>query len=162
MKAARLAVALCLLCVTPAAAAQEAIYIVRHAERADQSADSLLSTDGTARATSLSRVLRDAGITHIFTSEARRTIDTAGPLASVTHLTPRQFPAADVTALAAALTALGLRDRALVVGHSNTVPVLLRALHVDTPIAIGDSDYDNLFIVVPRTNGRPTLLHLKY
>jgi phosphohistidine phosphatase SixA len=157
-----LTVALCLLCVPPAAAAQEAIYIVRHAERADQSADSVLSADGARRAISLSRMLRDAGITHVFTSEARRTIDTARPLASATHLTVRQVPAADVTTLAAALTALGARDRALVVGHSNTVPELLRALHIDTPITIGDSDYDNLFIVVFHDKRPPSLLRLKY
>jgi phosphohistidine phosphatase SixA len=162
MKAARLSVALCLLSAPTPAVAQEAVYIVRHAERADQSADSRLSSDGIKRASSLSRMLADAGITHIFTSEARRTIDTASPLASAAHLTPRQLPAADVAALAAAVTALGPRDRALVVGHSNTVPELLRALHVDTPITIADSDFANLFIVLPQKNARPTLLRLKY
>jgi hypothetical protein len=50
----------------------------------------------------------------------------------------------------------------LVVGHSNTVPALLVALHVDTAVAIADSDYDNLFIVVPQKEGRPVLLRLKY
>jgi hypothetical protein len=36
---------------------------------------------------------------------------------------------------------------------------MLTALHVD---AIADDACDNLFIVVPRKDGRPLLLRLKY
>ncbi len=144
------------------ASAQEAIYLVRHAERADQSADSALSTDGVGRSYKLRDALRDAGITGIFTSELRRTVDTAAPLASAIHVTPRRVAAADAEGLAAAIAASGPRDRVLVVGHSNTVPALLRALHVDAAVAIGDNDYDNLFIVIPQKEGRPVLLRLKY
>jgi phosphohistidine phosphatase SixA len=162
MKAAGLAVALCLLAVSSRAAAQEAVYVVRHAERADQSADSLLSPAGIARAALLARMLRDAGITHVFTSELRRTIETAGPLVAALHLTPQKLNGTDVPALAAKLSALGAHDRALVVGHSNTVPEILRALHVGTPITIADSEFDNLFIVVTHINRPPTLLRLKY
>ena len=62
-----------------AARAQEAIYVVRHAERADQSADSAaLGRRASAAPTRLRDLLRDAGVTHIFTSELRRTIDDGG------------------------------------------------------------------------------------
>jgi broad specificity phosphatase PhoE len=149
-----------LLAAARPAGAQEAIYVVRHAERADQSADSPLSTEGIGRSYRLRDTLRDAGITRIFTSELRRTIETAAPLAAASHLTPQAVPDAD--SLAAKLAASGPRDRVLVVGHSNTVPALLRALHVEAPIAIADDDYDNLFIVVPQKEGRPVLLRLKY
>jgi broad specificity phosphatase PhoE len=144
------------------ARAQEAIYIVRHAERLDQSTDSPLSTDGVGRAYRLRDMLRDAGVTHIFTSELRRTIETAKPLADALRLTPQQLPGADVRPLAARLAALTPPDRVLVVGHSNTVPELLRALNVTTPVTIGDADFDNLFIVVPRKEAPPILLRLKY
>jgi phosphohistidine phosphatase SixA len=107
-------------------------------------------------------MLRDAGVTQIFTSELRRTIATAAPLAAARHLTPQSVPAADAGTLAARITAAGPRDRILVVGHSNTVPALLGALHVDASITIADEDYDNLFIVVPQKEGRPVLLRLKY
>jgi broad specificity phosphatase PhoE len=169
----RLAILVALLATAHAATAQEAIYVVRHAEQTGQGlvrrdgpagppADPPLSTDGIGRSYKLRDLLADAGITHIFTSELRRTVETAAPLAAARHLTPVQAPAADAAALAARLTALGPHDRALVVGHSNTVPALLRALGVDAPIAIADDDYDNLFIVVPQKDGRPVLLRLKY
>jgi broad specificity phosphatase PhoE len=71
-------------------------------------------------------------------------------------------PAADADALAAKIAASAARDRVLVVGHANTMPALLRALQVDPPITIAEGDYDNLFIVVPRKDGRPVLLRLKF
>ncbi len=153
---------LLILLAAPPVRAQEAVYIVRHAERVDQSPDSALSTDGIGRSYKLRDVLRDAGITRIFTSELRRTIETAAPLAAAIKVTPLPVPAADAADLAAKVGASGAHDRVLVVGHSNTIPSLLQALHVDATIRIGDDDYDNLFIVVPQKDGAPVLLLLKY
>jgi broad specificity phosphatase PhoE len=164
VKTAALALLAVLASVAPVrpATAQEAIYIVRHAERADQSADSPLSTDGVGRSYKLRDTLKDAGINKIFTSELRRTIETAEPLAKADHVTPRIVAAADLDKLVASITATGAHDRVLVVGHSNTIPALLKALHVEAAITIGDDQYDNLFIVVPQKEGRPVLLRLKY
>jgi phosphohistidine phosphatase SixA len=144
------------------ARAQEAIYIVRHAERLDQSPDSPLSTDGVGRAHRLRDMLRGAGVTQIFTSERRRTLETAKPLADALGMAPQQVPAADVRILASRLAALKPHDRALVVGHSNTVPELLAALKVATPVTIGDTEYDNVFIVVPQKDAAAVLLRLKF
>lgn len=153
---------LCVLACARPASAQEAIYIVRHAERADQSADSGLSTKGVGRAYRLRDMLHDAGITRIFTTEFKRTIETAQPLASEHHLTPQPIAASDIDGLVSKVTGVGPRDRVLVVGHSNTVPALLNALHVDPPISIAEDAYDDLFIVVPQRDGRPVLLRLKF
>jgi phosphohistidine phosphatase SixA len=155
------AVAVLLTLLAAPAGAQEAIYLVRHAERADQSSDSPLSSAGEARAASLARLLRDAGITHIFTTDLRRTIQTAAPLAAAIHVTPRQLPAADVAASLTALRSLAPTDRALVVGHSNTVPAILSGLGIPN-IAIADSEHDNLFIVSPRAAAAPMFLRLRY
>jgi broad specificity phosphatase PhoE len=162
-RAPYLALALTVMfCGADAAFAQEVVYVVRHAERVDQSADSPLSAAGTARARRLAQMLKDAGITHVYTTTLKRTIETAAPLAAAINVRAQQLPAADTQALAARLVALGAHDRALVVGHSNTVPGLIRALHSDTPVAIPDGEYDNLFIVVPHKNAPSTLLRLKY
>ena len=51
----------------------------------------------------------------------------------------------------------------LVVGHSNTVPELLKAFGAAESIALGPADYDNLFVIVPRSNPPPaTFIRLKY
>ena len=50
----------------------------------------------------------------------------------------------------------------LVIGHSNTVPDLLKRLGVKQAITIADSEYDNLFVVVRHGTGEPTLIRLRY
>ncbi|MEY2498548.1 MAG: hypothetical protein QOD12_2104, partial [Verrucomicrobiota bacterium] len=49
----------------------------------------------------------------------------------------------------------------LVVGHSNTVPDLIKAFGIATPIQIADGDYDNLFVLVPGEKPRLTRLHYR-
>jgi broad specificity phosphatase PhoE len=155
---------LLLLALAPArfAGAQEAIYIVRHAERADQSADSPLSTQGVGRSYTLRDMLKNAGITKIYTTDLRRTIETAAPFAAAAHIVPVPFKAEDTAALMASVRAVGPRDRVLIVGHSNTLPDLLRAAGVSSAVAIKDDEYDNLFIVVPQTGAPPVLIRLRY
>jgi len=159
-----LAAALVLSAVAAArpARAQEAVFLVRHAERADSSKDSPLSTTGTARAERLAAILADAGITAIYTTEYQRTKETAAPLGRAVHVAPVVVSAADSDALLRKVRASGPHDRVLVVGHSNTVPDLIRALGVATPVVIGEEDYDNLFIVIPQPGGAPRLVRLRF
>ncbi len=51
-------------------------------------------------------------------------------------------------------------SRVLVIGHSNTLPEIIKALGISSPIAIGESDYSDLFLVV--LDEPPRLLHLHY
>ena len=132
------AIVLFAVTVPPEAVAQSAVFVVRHAERADTSADSVLSPAGEARAARLLDVLKDAGITHIYTTNLRRTVQTAAPLAAALKLTPATLPASDTDALVARVRAAPLTGRILIVGHSNTVPEILKRLGVATPITIAD------------------------
>ena len=156
------AIALFVISTAAAAAAQEAVFVVRHAERADQSADPPLSPEGRARAERLASMLKDAGITRIYTTDLHRTIDTAAPLASRLGVRPDALPAADQAALVARIKAAAPSDRLLVVGHSNTVPAILAALGATTPVALGDSEYDNLFLVVPRQGAAPVVVRMRF
>ena len=143
-------------------AAQDAIFIVRHAERADASADSDLSPAGEARAARLAAMLKDAGVTRIYTTELKRTIQTAAPLAAALHLTATALKAADQKALLAKVRAASPHDRLLIVGHSNTVPAVLLALGVRPAMTIPDTEFDNLFVVIPKAGGTPRLLRLRF
>src|SRR5205823_820783 len=83
--------------------AQEAVFLVRHAEKADLSKDAALSAAGEARARALAERLREAGVTAIYTSEYRRTKQTAQPLARALGIAPREHPAGDSAGLAVLL-----------------------------------------------------------
>ncbi len=161
-RAAPIIALLLLLCGVRIAAAQDAIFVVRHAERADASADSALSPEGEARAARLAALLKDAGITRIYTTDRKRTIQTAAPLAAALHLTAAALKAGDQDALLAQLHAASAIDRVLVVGHSNTVPALLAALGVTPPVTLIDAEYDNLFLVVPRPGAPPRLFRFRF
>jgi broad specificity phosphatase PhoE len=156
------AAALLLIVVSRAVAAQDAIFLVRHAERQNQSSDSPLSPAGRERAKRLAAILKETGVTKIFTTDLQRTIQTAAPLGAALHITPAALPAADVDGLFARLRSSAPADRVLVVGHSNTLPELLQKLGVPTTVTIADTEFDNLFVVVPRTGSTPSLVRLKY
>lgn len=147
------------------AAAQQAIFVVRHAERADTSsggspmmaADPDLSDAGKARAQSLAVTLKDANITAIYTTQYKRTQQTAEPLAKALGIQLTVVSARDIPGLVEKVKGGG---NALVVGHSNTVGPIVEALGVTEPVTLGDDDYDNLFVVV--RGEKPALVRLHF
>jgi len=142
------------------------VFIVRHAERADAGmaaakmagADPELSDAGKARAAALAALLKDAKISAIFTTEYKRTRDTAQPLAAATGIAAAAVDSKDAAGLIDKVKASA--GNVLVVGHSNTVPEIIKALGVSETVAIPDDQFDNLFVVI--RGARPTLLRLHY
>jgi probable phosphoglycerate mutase len=143
------------------ASAQTAVFVVRHAEKASDSSEKEvpLSEAGKARAERLAAMLREAGVTAIYSTDTVRTRSTAEPLARAGGRTIRIY--SDVAVLAEQLK----REPeavVLVVGHSNSVPALLAALGVRASIEIGDRAFDDLFLVVPRSSGEPLFFRMHY
>ena len=152
------ALALALLLTSSIAAqapGRPTIFLVRHAERADAggappamtATDPDLSHAGRQRAESLANVLKDAGIRTIFVTEFKRTQQTAAPLAQQESLMPITIRADRTADLVTRLKAAVGTGNILVVGHSNTVPEVIKSLGIATPATIGDADFDNLFVV---------------
>ena len=135
------------------------VFIVRHAEKATTGGDDPdLSDAGRKRADALARILKNSQITSVFVTEFKRTQETAAPLATAAHLTPTIIPAKDVPALVVKLRALN--GNALVVGHGNTIPDLVKELGIATPITIPEDDYTEIFVV--SLADPPQLLRLHY
>ncbi len=129
------------------------LVLVRHAEtggdtRTDR--DPELSEAGAQRAADLASLFGHAGVTHLFSSEYKRTQATLAPLAEAAELKVQVISARDAEAQIRALDALPEGSVAVVAGHSNTVPALVQKLggtfaqHPDAP------------------EGPPTLLHDQY
>ena len=137
---------------------QSTVFIVRHAEKADDSKDAELSEAGRARAEALANMLRDSKISVIYTTEFKRTQQTAAPLAKALALTVTSLPSENQTALVAKLRTS--TTNSLVVGHGNTIPDVIKALGISEPVNIPDSDYDNLFVVP--LGEKPYLIRLHY
>jgi broad specificity phosphatase PhoE len=141
------------------AVAQPTIFIVRHAEKTTSGGDDpQLSDAGRTHAKSLAKMLKDAGITMICATEFKRTRETAAPLAKVLGITVSTLPSKNTAALVSTLRQR--KANALVVGHTNTIPDLIKALGIDAPINIAESEYDNLFVVI--LSGKTRLIRLHY
>jgi broad specificity phosphatase PhoE len=139
------------------------IILVRHAERsAAMSADALLSPAGEERAMLLAQVLKDAGIQRIYVTEFRRTQQTAEPIATKLHLTPVVIVQNDKDALVSRLRKLGESETVLVVGHANTVPLIIERLGAGPVAAMPDAEYDRLTVVVTGARGKAHVVTLRY
>ena len=139
------------LALQPLEAQEETlVFLVRHAERADDGAmtgveDPHLSEAGVLRAEELARVLADAGITDIHSSDYLRTRETAAPLVEATGLAVEIYDPGKLAPFAERLRSTP--GRHLVVGHSNSTPELVRLLGGDPGEPIEHLEYDRLYLV---------------
>lgn len=120
-------------------------YIVRHAERENNTADSPLSDTGFVRADILRDTLLGKGIDLIFASTFRRTQQTAQPLATALQQSLILYKPDTTAGLVSRLQKIRGKQ-VLVVGHSNTVPDLVQGL-CGQAVSVGDHEFDKLFIV---------------
>jgi broad specificity phosphatase PhoE len=144
--------------VPAAASAQQTIFVVRHAERADDGktstsmtgapADPPLSPAGEARAAKLATMLADAGIKAIYVTEFKRTQDTARPLAAKLGIKAEVIPSKDTAVLIAKIRSEHAKDAVLIVGHSNTVPEIVKAF-TGKVVTMSDEEYTAMFVLTP-------------
>ncbi len=144
----------------PPSVPESVFFLVRHAEKADQSEDPPLTEEGRARARSLAGMLGDAGVESIYSSDFERTRDTATPLASDLGLEVKLYDPNQLPELATAL--LSSPGRHLVVGHSNTTPELAGLLGGDPGSPISEDDYDRLYVILRRPGAGATTLLLRF
>lgn len=145
------------------------VYIVRHAEKVDESDSTNLSAVGQQRARELAQTLANQHIDSIFTTPYRRTRQTAEPLAQRTGTPVLYYPAKPNDLIVHRLKRIKSKT-VLVVGHSNTILDIAKGLGTQPTLAkIESGDFDNLLEVkihrgpfresvslVQRTYGQPT------
>lgn len=130
------------------------IVLIRHAEKANDTADTPLSQAGHTRAQNLVSALQDTGISAIFVTQYQRTAQTAQPLADHLNLTPLLRPITNTQQYAQDL-AHEIRSShkgatVLVVGHTTTTEALITALGAPAIDPIPEASYDNLYLVTVR------------
>jgi len=138
-----LPLSLALLAPVAALAEPSAIYLVRHGEKAGEHGDPDLTAQGRARAEHVGILLQRAGVDHIFSTPTNRTRQTAAPLAQRTGVTVQLYDPRNPKALVEKVRALS--GAVLVVGHSNTLPELVRLFGGTQDLVIGDEEYDRLY-----------------
>lgn len=147
------------LAVLPALAAPSLIVLARHAERAeDGTKDPAISAAGQARAQALAEALKSAGIEQVLTTHYRRTQQTAAPLLAARGLQPTVLTigAGGMPAhLEEVVAAVNKLDGAvLIVGHSNTLAPLVKALGGPELKQVCETSFGHLFLMTPAAQGR--------
>jgi broad specificity phosphatase PhoE len=150
------------------------VFLIRHAEKEDEPRqDPPLKKEGVERSQELARLLGNAGIKAIYTSQFARTKLTAEPLATKLGLTvapislksnpnnPRQI-AEESTAEVVNRIIEGPGENVLVVGHSNSIPDVIKMLGGDVVPTIDEREFDDLFIVTVYAKGKAKVTHMKY
>jgi broad specificity phosphatase PhoE len=137
------------------------VLLVRHAERLPDDRDPGLSEIGIAHAERLADILERAGISAIYVSEARRTRETAAPVAARTGVEPRVIEADRYKRLLRRLRWWHRSEVVLVVGHGNTVPLIAAGLGAEIGV-IDAEDSSGLWIISYSRLRGTRLLMLRY
>lgn len=140
------------------------IYVVRHAEK-DTGNNPQLTAAGRKRAGDLLQILQQKNIQRIYSTPYRRTIQTGDSLRIQQHI--------DTLIYKADTTGQGIYDKIvaagdggktiLIIGHSNTVPRIIRKLGAkDFPSTdIPDMEFDNLYLITCK-KGKVKVKKMKY
>jgi phosphohistidine phosphatase SixA len=150
------------------------VFLIRHAEKEDEPRqDPPLKKEGVARSQELARLLSGAGIKAIYTSQFTRTKQTAEPLAAKLGLTataislksnpsnPRQI-AEESTAEVVNKVLQGAGENVLVIGHSNSIPDVIKMLGGDVVPTIDEQKFNDLFVVTVYAKGKAKVTQMKY
>ena len=153
--------------LTAGSAMAQTVILVRHAEKADASADPVLSELGQRRAFDLAVALSDSDLTHVFTSPLQRTVLTARPAAQAQAINPEAISLeggteAHVRRVAGRIRSLPADAVVLVVGHSNTVPLIAGALGETGPSEMADCEYDRLTVISVEDDGDSPAVIARY
>lgn len=153
------------------AAGATTVVIVRHAEAVPNGGpDPVLTEAGAARANALADALADAGVTAVITTQYQRTALTGRPLAAAFNVplmteSIAGGPAGLETYARTAVQAVHAKyagGTVVIVGHSNTVPALVKAFSGAEVGEIAHDSYDRMFIVMTAAPGSGSVLRARY
>ena len=155
---AAFALAGALLAPALAMAETSIVYVTRHAEKGAEGKDPSLTPQGQARARTLAVMLQKAGIRNIFSTTTQRTQQTAQPLAAQAGVPVQLYDGAKPSLVIDKIKAAS--GPTLLVGHSNTVPDLVKMLGGAPGTPIGDDEFDRLYEVITHADGTVTTILL--
>ncbi len=137
------------------------LIFVRHAEKLDNGTrDPALSLEGEARATLLKEILSPEfdDITAIYSTSYKRTQSTAKPTAEYYNVDVEEYGLKDPKALISSILEKYAGQTVLIVGHSNTTPMLVNvALGEETYPALDESVYNQIYILRASEIGSATV-----
>jgi len=126
-------------------ASEHSIFLVRHAEKQANVKNPELTQCGEQRAQQIAKILTKSEISKIYSTNYARTLATATPSAKAYNLAIEHYDPRKLADFAKQLTQA--KQNALVVGHSNTTPMLVNYLTDKNIAPLSEQQYSYLFHV---------------
>lgn len=138
------------------------IYIVRHAEKVDDSTDPELSDAGKERAQKLAEMLDKIEIDAIYSTNYKRTLATVNPISKRKEVEVQLYDSRNEVEYQR-IYEQNIGKTILISGHSNTVPMAANFyIGEDRLEKFDESDYGNFLILLVSEIGDSKLFHLTY
>ncbi len=139
------------------------IFLVRHAEKVkDGSDDPVLTPEGKARADELMYILKYVKLDVIYSTPYKRTKQTVLPTAEDKNLKIQNYKPGERGFLEKIINSHP-GGAVLIVGHSNTIPVLANELAGSKKFNnLNDATYDNLFIAHVYPDGQSNIIRMRF
>lgn len=139
------------------------IILVRHAEKMKDQKNPNLTDEGNIRAEKLKNILSTIRLNRIYSSDYNRTQQTAKPTSNAQRVEITNYDPRALTEFGNMVLETRKGENVLVVGHSNTTPVLLNHFMKEEVVkSISESDYGNLYIVNIDKKGNAKSLILRF
>ena len=150
----------------PTSHAQEAIFLIRHAEQMLDVEDPPLTEAGQKRAMAWADILKKSGIKLVYTSKKRRTKQTGEFIAQALDIPLESVPRKEVTRLVDRIRTQNADERVLVVTHSRQMPKIFKELGLSAEVTkkatFTKAEYGNLFVFVPEGEDGGMVMQLRY
>ncbi|MCH1929521.1 histidine phosphatase family protein [Shewanella sp. A25] len=152
--------------ISSAYADDRLIVLVRHAEKSDYPiGDPVLSSAGEVRAISLITALKRTPLSQLIATQYQRTQRTLAPIAEARHLAVTVIPAqkpieGHIQQIVEQVHAV--KGNTLIVGHSNTIPLIITALGGPELNAMAEDDYSQLFLLSIQDGQKASLIITHY
>tara|TARA_B100000683_G_scaffold2251_1_gene2425 strand:- start:182 stop:709 length:528 start_codon:yes stop_codon:yes gene_type:complete len=131
------------------------IYLIRHSEKdllSENQLDPPLTTCGIERSEYLSSFFEDTNIKKVYSTNYLRTIKTAMPTALSKKVSIQYYDSNNLMLFSEQL--LNLKQNSLVVGHSNTTPILAGLLTGNNMNAFDENTYNRIYKVIISQNNK--------
>lgn len=140
-------------------------FLIRHAEKdTAMVADPLLTTEGMKRSYRLADILRGFRIDAIYSTMTSRTLYTVDSIADLKGLPTYPYEAKLLKETVSKIRNSLNQHNILIVGHSNTIPVLANYIYGSNFYnkIFEESDYDNMIVIFENVDSTKIFLPLKY
>ena len=131
------------------------IYLIRHSEKdllSENQLDPPLTTCGIERSEHLASYFEDMNIKNVYSTNYLRTIKTATPTASSKKVTIQYYDSSNLKLFSEQL--LNSKQNSIVVGHSNTTPILAGLLTGKDIKPFNENIYNRIYKVIISQNNK--------